>query len=276
MNHAQRFGLAFVLTLSFAACEPDVTNPSVSQPAPAATVPSEAQPTIAVPSPAPAPPTATETATATGTGTTTVDTMPPTATATSTTTATVPVNQPTTATNPACDNSIEVEYVRHFEGTVGSGTTDVQALIFRLTPGCKDVTIGQSDFHISGVGFNTADPTAFYYTDSRISESFFQNIRVATASTGQVVMGPIASPRVATSNEQAHMSFTDSLTIKAGESALLVLTMDISPYFTLARSNQLFYSIYINDIDAGGDVPMKVVYGSEFTTDPWPMFEVKK
>lgn len=176
-----------------------------------------------------------------------------------------------TTSSPTCNNSLKVEYVRPFTSAVSPGTTNVQALIYRLTPSCADVTVSQSAFQISAIGFDSSDPTPYY---SQNNVAFFQNIRVATASTGQVVMGPVANTSVETSDSQAYISLRDDLTIRAGEPVLLVLTFDVSSNFTLVPADEIFYQVSINYIDAG--VPMNVVYDSGYPTNPMPRFSVKK
>ncbi|OGL79241.1 hypothetical protein A3E39_00475 [Candidatus Uhrbacteria bacterium RIFCSPHIGHO2_12_FULL_60_25] len=175
-------------------------------------------------------------------------------------------------TDGGCQPRLIAKLNQHFDTTVCPGDVAIQTLMFTLTAECQDMVVDRIMLKLASQDFAATDSTPFCAAPcTSPGDWYFRNLKLTT-STGVVLMGPIDTPSQHTSNDLAHLTFSDSFTLKAGEFILLILQMDVSESFTSSLA-ETRYQAHLLGVDVGdGNTP----YVVENNVDPTKAVKVKQ
>ncbi|HWR00166.1 MAG TPA: putative metal-binding motif-containing protein [Candidatus Methylomirabilis sp.] len=175
-------------------------------------------------------------------------------------------------TDGGCQPRLVAKLNQHFDTTVCPGDVAIQTLMFTFTAECQDMEVDRIMLQLVSQDFAATDSTPFCAAPcTSPGDWYFRNLKL-TKSTGAGLMGPIDTPSQHTSNDLAHLTFSDSFTLKAGESKLLILQMDVATTFTASLA-ETRYQAYLLGVDVGdGNIP----YVVENNVDPTKAVKVKQ
>lgn len=177
-----------------------------------------------------------------------------------------------TNSDAGCEPRLVATWNAHNETTACPGDSALQTLSFTLKAECQDMEMKLITLQLFAPDFAPTDSTPFCKAPCTSPDDwYFRNLKLVT-STGAVVMGPLDTPSQAASSAQAYLMFSDAFTLKAGESKLLTLQMDVAATYTSALT-ETRYQAFLNGVNFGdGNIP----YVVENNVDPNATIKVKK
>jgi|GEM_PF-6646361 len=200
-----------------------------------------------------------------GCGITTVDSDTPTP-APSGTVAVVPITEPAPVPGikpaPACEPTVSVNLWGQSTATISAGTSDYAVGALTVLASCKDLEVKSIGLMFVSLGDSPEDKTPFCSGSCAAPEDWnFRNLRLRDYWSASTLMGPIGLKETA-SNQPAHARFADSIFLKAGESQMISIVLDVANPLPANPAGKK-YHIFVTGVDAGPGTAVNVIHSSD-------------